>query len=65
MPFGIDFTPEETELLEKLQKSANLLSVKNYSVFSRFFEKLSRFSNKKLVRVQKNSYQLSFELFEV
>ena len=64
MPFGINFTQEEYDLLKKLQEAATLLSVKNYKIFENFIEKLGRFSNKKLVRIEKTFYQTSFELFE-
>ena len=65
MPFGIDLTTSETDLIENLIHTVQkYMSNKHFKIFNTFVEKINRYSNKKITRVDKDSYNLSFELFE-
>jgi len=65
MPFGFELEEDETGLLEMLQNIIRQNMSKKYNkIFDEFVEKLNRFSNKKLARVEKDTYQISAELFE-
>ena len=65
LPFGLDFSEEESELLEKLKniisEEMTINSQKNFQIF---VDKLNRFANKKITRVENKNYVLSFEAFE-
>ena len=65
MPFGLELTNTDITLLENLQNAVkeNMTS-RALKVFDSFVEKLNRYSNKKIARVEKNSYKLTSELFE-
>lgn len=65
IPFGLELSVEETNLLEILQNVVkNEMSSKCNKIFDKFIENLNRFSNKKLARVDKSTYHISVELFE-
>lgn len=65
MPFGIDLTPNEMGLFEKLQKVVREeMTSKNNKLFDIFLEKVNRFSNKEIVKVDKETYHFISELFE-
>ncbi len=65
MPFGLELTNTDITLLENLQNAVkeNMTS-RALKLFDSFVEKLNRYSNKKIARVEKNSYKLTSELFE-
>ena len=65
LPFGLDLTGKDIELLEKLQYIAqknftNLTSNK----FNTILDKISKYSNKHITRVEKKTAKLTLELFE-
>lgn len=65
MPFGFELEGVETDLLTILQRIVRQDMAKKYNkIFDEFIEKINRFSNKKLARVEKETYQVSAELFE-
>ncbi len=65
MPFGLELTNSDVILLENLQNTVReKMTSKSLKVFDKFIEKLNRYSNKKLARVEKSSYKLTAELFE-
>ena len=65
LPFGLDFTDEESELLENLKnKITEEMSINSQKNFQVFIDKLNRFANKKITRVENRNYVLSFEIFE-
>ena len=65
MPFGIELDVKDTDLLERLQNIIRQeMSKKNNKIFDGFIEKINRFSNKKISRVEKATYQISVEMFE-
>ena len=65
MPFGFELEGVETDLLAILQRIVRQDMAKKYNkIFDEFIEKINRFSNKKLARVEKETYQVSVELFE-
>ena len=65
MPFGLELESRDTELLERLQNIVRQnMSKKSNKTFDSFIEKLNRFSNKKIARVEKSTYQISVEIFE-
>ncbi len=65
MPFGFELTTCEVNLLETLQSIVRNDMAKKYNkIFDEFIEKVNKFTNRKLARVEKESYQISAELFE-
>ena len=65
MPFGFEFDIKDIDLLERLQNIVKQgMSKKNNRIFDGFIEKLNRFSNKKISRVEKATFQISVEIFE-
>ena len=65
MPFGLELTPKDVGLLENLQNVVKEdMTSKFYKIFDKFVQKLNRYTNKKIARVEKDSYQFSAELFE-
>lgn len=65
MPFGLELTMSDIYLLENLQNIIKEeMSRKCHKIFDRFIEKLNRYSNKKIARVEKDSYKINAELFE-
>ena len=65
IPFGMDLTNEEAELIEFLQDTAHQeMTKKQYSEFDDFVEKINRYSNKRIAHVQKEEFHASIEIFE-
>ncbi len=65
LPFGIDLSARELDLIEDLQYSVkNTMSAKADELFSAFLGKLSKYSNKKIIRVEPKTKQQAFELFD-
>ena len=65
MPFGLELTIEDINLLENLQNIIkNRLTRKYNKIFDSFIEKLNKYSNKNIARVEKDKYQFTAELFE-
>jgi len=65
MPFGMDLTGKDLELLEKLQlASKESLSVKHGKIFDSFLAKLSKYSNKQIARIEEKTSHIIFELFD-
>lgn len=65
LPFGLDLTGRELELLEMLQKtSAQKLTNKPNKLFDKFLDRLNKYSNKDIVRVERKTAELTYELFD-
>lgn len=65
MPFGLELTINDINLLENFQNVVRGEMTSRYNkIFDNFLDKLNRFSNKKIARVEKDSHQASTELFE-
>lgn len=65
MPFGLELTINDINLLENFQNVVRGEMTSRYNkIFDNFLDKLNRFSNKKIARVEKDSRQASTELFE-
>ena len=65
LPFGLELTNTDINLLESMQNLVKNGMTKKYNkLFNSFIEKLNRYSNKKISRVEKATYQLTSELFE-
>lgn len=65
LPFGIDLSARELDLIEDLQYSVkNTMSAKADELFSAFLGKLSKYSNKQIIRVEPKTKQQAFELFD-
>ncbi len=65
LPFGIDLSARELDLIEELQNAVkNTMSSKADGAFNDFLEKLSKYSNKKIIRVEQKTKQQAFELFD-
>lgn len=65
MPFGLNLNNSDINLLENMQNIVSKkMTKKKYKLFSNFLEKINRFSNKKIARVEKLTYKLTSELFE-
>lgn len=65
MPFGFELTASEADLMEMIKSVVSSNMAKKYNkILNEFIEKVNRFTNKKIARVEKESYQISAELFE-
>lgn len=65
IPFGMDFTAKDADLIENLKKSSlNDFTLKQFDIFTKLADKIIRFSNKNIARVDKLSGTNSFEIFE-
>ena len=65
MPFGLDLTARELELLDKLQSIAiETLNSKSARLFDGFLKRLSKYSNKQILRVEDKTKQETFDVFE-
>lgn len=65
LPFGIDLSARELDLIEDLQYSVkNTMSAKADELFAAFIGKLSKYSNKQIIRVEPKTKQQAFELFD-
>ncbi len=65
MPFGLELTTGDINLLENLQNIVRTeMSQKCNKIFDTFIDKLNRYSNKKIVRIEKDNKKVFSELFE-
>lgn len=66
LPFGLNLNTEEKDLLTDIQRSIreNMSSGSN-RVFDKFLEKINKFANKQIVRIEKNSSKYFQEAFEL
>ena len=65
MPYGMELTGSDIVLLENLQNIVQQeMTSKAGKLFNNFIEKLNKYSNKKIARVEKGSYKITAELFE-
>lgn len=66
MPFGLELTGNDINLMEILQSVIKQeMASRCNKIFDSLIEKLNRFSNKKIARVEKGTYQITAELFEL
>lgn len=66
MPFGFELTAGDTSVLEVIQDVVKQdLGSKYNKIFDGLIEKINRFSNKKIAKVEKETYQFTTELFEL
>lgn len=64
LPFGLDLTSEEVDLIDKLEEIAKAnFSKKQFKVFEKLLEKVSKYSNKRIMRVEKDSVNLTHKMF--
>ena len=65
LPFGLDLTTVDLDLFKILQKAAkNTLTKKYKKQFDDFIARLSKYSNRKIVKVEKNNIEFVLEAFE-
>ena len=65
LPFGINISDVETDLIKTLYNTAkNELSSNCFKVFDGLVKKINRYANKKIIRVDKDTYQFACEIFE-
>ena len=65
MPFGLELTSNDINLLEKLQDVIKKEMTRKYNkIFDSFIEKINKFSNKKIARVEKDTFYIFADLFE-
>ena len=65
LPFGMTLSSREIELLDVLQKFAiEKLSSKVNNLFNNFIMRLNQYSNKDIIRVERNTLELTHELFK-
>ncbi len=65
LPFGLDLSLREADLLVELQTVVRKrMTNKNNKLFDSLMEKIDKFSNKRIARVEKDSYAFTAELFE-
>lgn len=65
MPFGLKLEENEITLLSVIQAIVKeTMPKQSFKIFDKFIEKINRYSNKKIARIDKKDYKLSFELFQ-
>lgn len=65
VPFGMNITSSELDLLEKLQYTASEhLTKSSIKHFTNFMSRINKFSNKHIARVEKKTFKMTCELFE-
>ncbi len=65
MPFGLELTSIDVSLLDTMQNIVKEEMTRKYhKLYDNFIEKINRYSNKKISRVEKATYKMTFELFE-
>lgn len=65
LPFGMNLTFKDLDLLDILQKTAaKAMSEKIFTEFSKLINKLARFSNKEIAKVEKVDAKMSHCMFE-
>lgn len=65
LPFGLDLSIKDIELLENLQKIATeKLSSKPNKLFNSFIRRLNKYSNKDITKVEKKTVDATYELFD-
>lgn len=65
LPFGMNLTFKDLDLLDILQKTAaKIMSEKVFTEFSKLMSKLARFSNKEISKVEKVDSKMSHHNFE-
>lgn len=65
MPFGLELSITDIDLLKNMQSVIKTdMTAKCLSIFNSFIEKLNRYSNKNIARVEKEEFSMSLELFE-
>ena len=64
VPFGLDLEIKDIGLLDNLQSIVkNSFSKKQNQIFDRFFERIIKFSNKHIIRLEEKTSAYSHELF--
>jgi len=65
LPFGFELSTSDINILKLIQEVAkNEVTGKWLKIFDNLAEKLNRYSNTKITTVDKDAFNLSFELFE-
>ena len=65
IPFGMDITDSDFDLINKLQFTAqNNMSAKASKSFEKFLDKISRYSNKRILRIAEKTKDITDTLFE-
>lgn len=65
MPFGMDISNKDLDLFIMLQESAkNNFSVRANKAFDKLITNISKYSNKQIIRIEKKTANVTFELFE-
>ena len=65
IPFGLNISTSDIELLKKMQNLCQDCFSKTINKgFNAFLDKINRFSNKTLLRIEKETFNLTFEAFE-
>lgn len=65
LPFSLNLELRDLELLEKLQKLAvRKLTSKPNKTFNDFIEKLNKYSNKDIIKVEQKTLEMTKELFD-
>jgi hypothetical protein len=65
LPFGLDLTSKDLDLLDELRYMSDIKLSKNARKnLDEFLKKLAKFSNKHIIRVEEQNTDAAFELFE-
>lgn len=65
IPFGIDLSTRELDLIYDLQSTVkNTMSKRANKLFTSFLDKLSKYCNKQIIRVEPETRLRAFELFD-
>lgn len=65
IPFGLNLSSHDVDLLKKMQIICkDTFSKKINNGFNSFLEKLNKYSNKTILRIEKNTLLMTYEMFE-
>lgn len=65
IPFGLNLSTHDVELLKKMQiLCKDIFSKKINNGFNTFLQKLNKYSNKTILKIEKNTLLMSYESFE-
>lgn len=65
LPFGLNLSEKDLDLIKDIQIAAAIhFTNRTLKVFNSFITRLNKFSNKNIIRVEKNTIDLVFEHFE-
>lgn len=65
LPFGFELSINDIDVLKYIQNIVKKdMTAKNFAIFNNLFDKISKYSNKQIEKVEKEEFSMSLDLFE-